>query len=245
MRARKFGRLIYFGMNGSDVTHPALQDEPLCRREGRRRRVRALARARRGRRAASRSTSSSLVTSARRRSIAPRQQAVPAKNPTGHAGSWEDVAYAVRVLAADDASFLNGVVLRVSGGSAERVRVIRFAWFAVALVFVLRAIAAFALPLDRRRGLLLGVEPPARFRLRRPSAGRGLDDRSLRLARPFAGLRALGFRSVRRRHVAGARGVRDRAFGRPPRRRRRRACDGAHAARLARPSARPRPTGRI
>jgi len=43
----------------------------------------------------------------------------PAANPTGHAGSWEDVAYAVRMLVADDAEFLNGVVMRVSGGSVE------------------------------------------------------------------------------------------------------------------------------
>ena len=53
-----------------------------------------------------------------RRSIAPRQ-AVWANNPTGHAGSWQDIGDAVRFLVADESSFLNGVVLRVSGGLVE------------------------------------------------------------------------------------------------------------------------------
>ena len=44
---------------------------------------------------------------------------VKAKNPTGHAGSWQDVAYAVRFLVADEASFLNGVTLGVNGGLVE------------------------------------------------------------------------------------------------------------------------------
>ena len=31
-------------------------------------------------------------------------RAIAAENPTGHAGSWEDVAYAVRFLVSDEAS---------------------------------------------------------------------------------------------------------------------------------------------
>ena len=41
---------------------------------------------------------------------------IPARNPTGHAGSWEDVAGAVRFAVGDDAGFLNGMVLGVNGG---------------------------------------------------------------------------------------------------------------------------------
>ena len=42
--------------------------------------------------------------------------ATAAKNPTGHAGSWEDVAAAVRFAVADENGFLNGMVLGVNGG---------------------------------------------------------------------------------------------------------------------------------
>ncbi|MBV8298420.1 MAG: short-chain dehydrogenase, partial [Candidatus Eremiobacteraeota bacterium] len=39
-----------------------------------------------------------------------------AKNPTGHAGSWEDVAAAVLFATAEENGFLNGMVLGVNGG---------------------------------------------------------------------------------------------------------------------------------
>jgi NAD(P)-dependent dehydrogenase (short-subunit alcohol dehydrogenase family) len=45
--------------------------------------------------------------------------ALPADNPTGHAGSWQDVAAAVRFLLAADAGFLNGMTLGVNGGLVE------------------------------------------------------------------------------------------------------------------------------
>jgi 3-oxoacyl-[acyl-carrier protein] reductase len=45
--------------------------------------------------------------------------ALGAGNPTGHAGSWEDIAYAVRFLVADEAAFISGVSLGVNGGLAE------------------------------------------------------------------------------------------------------------------------------
>jgi len=44
---------------------------------------------------------------------------IAAKNPTGHAGSWEDVADAVRYLVADETTFVNGACLSVSGGLAD------------------------------------------------------------------------------------------------------------------------------
>jgi 3-oxoacyl-[acyl-carrier protein] reductase len=44
---------------------------------------------------------------------------IAAKNPTGHAGSWEDIADAVRFLVADESPFVNGVSLSVSGGLVD------------------------------------------------------------------------------------------------------------------------------
>ena len=45
--------------------------------------------------------------------------ALPAQNPTGHAGSWEDIAAAVRFVLAADNGFLNGMTLGVNGGLAQ------------------------------------------------------------------------------------------------------------------------------
>jgi NAD(P)-dependent dehydrogenase (short-subunit alcohol dehydrogenase family) len=42
-----------------------------------------------------------------------------AGNPTGHPGSWEDIADAVRFAIADDAFYLNGMVLGINGGLIE------------------------------------------------------------------------------------------------------------------------------
>ncbi len=39
-----------------------------------------------------------------------------AANPSGHAGSWQDVAAAVRFAIADENGFCNGMVLGVNGG---------------------------------------------------------------------------------------------------------------------------------
>jgi len=44
---------------------------------------------------------------------------VKPRNPTGHAGSWEDVAYAVRAFIADEASYITAQTLSVSGGLQE------------------------------------------------------------------------------------------------------------------------------
>jgi len=41
------------------------------------------------------------------------------KNPTRHAGSWEDVAYAVRTLVADEAGYITAQSVAVSGGLQE------------------------------------------------------------------------------------------------------------------------------
>jgi 3-oxoacyl-[acyl-carrier protein] reductase len=44
---------------------------------------------------------------------------IAAANPTGHAGSWEDIADTVRFVVRDDADFLNGMVLGVNGGLVD------------------------------------------------------------------------------------------------------------------------------
>ncbi|MDE2572139.1 MAG: SDR family oxidoreductase [bacterium] len=44
---------------------------------------------------------------------------VKRKNPTGHAGSWQDIAYAVRTLVADEAGYINAQTLSVNGGLQE------------------------------------------------------------------------------------------------------------------------------
>ena len=48
-----------------------------------------------------------------------RAATVAARNPTGHAGSWEDVAYAARFLASEEAGFVNGATLGIHGGLVE------------------------------------------------------------------------------------------------------------------------------
>jgi 3-oxoacyl-[acyl-carrier protein] reductase len=118
MRARRFGRIVFFGMNGSRVTQPAR----LMSLYGAAKaavvtfaRTLALEEARHG------ITVNAIEPGDIRDKSATRAQAqtIPAGNPTGHAGSWEDVADAVRFLVGDDAGFFNGAVLGVNGGLVE------------------------------------------------------------------------------------------------------------------------------
>lgn len=118
MRERRFGRLIFFGMNGSHVTQPARSMSLYGAAKAgvvAFARTLALEEARHG------ITVNAIEPGDIRNKDLDRAQAraLSAANPTGHAGSWEDVAYAVRMLAADEASFLNGVTLGVNGGLAE------------------------------------------------------------------------------------------------------------------------------
>src|SRR5271165_6418677 len=118
MRARRFGRLIFFGMNGSHATHPASSMSLYgAAKAG----VVAFARALALEEARHGITVNAIEPGDIRNKDLDRAQARAhgAANPTGHAGSWEDVAYAVRMLVADEASFLNGVTLGVNGGLAE------------------------------------------------------------------------------------------------------------------------------
>ncbi len=115
MRTRGFGRLVFFGMNGSHATQPA---RGLTLYAGAKAAVVAFARSLALEEAGHGITVNVIEPGDIRDKTIERAAAeeVAARNPTGHAGSWEDVAYAVRMLIADEASFLNGVVLGVNGG---------------------------------------------------------------------------------------------------------------------------------
>lgn len=118
MRERGFGRLIFFGMNGSHVTQP----------------VRGLSL-----HAAAKSALVSFARSLaleegrygitvnviepgdiRRKSLAREQaRSQTAANPRGRPGTWEDVAGAVRFFLDPENDFVNGAVLGVNAGSTD------------------------------------------------------------------------------------------------------------------------------
>ncbi len=118
MRARGFGRLVFFAMNGAHATLPARNMSLYAAAKAAVvsfARTLALEEGRHG------ITSNAIEPGDIRNKALDRTgaRAVAANNPTGHAGSWEDVASAVRFLVADDAAFINGAVLSVTGGLAE------------------------------------------------------------------------------------------------------------------------------
>lgn len=118
MRARGSGRLVFFGMNGSHVTLPARGMSLYgAAKSGvvTFARTLALEEATRG------ITVNVVEPGDIRDKEADRATAAasPANNPTGHAGSWEDIAYAVRFLVSEEASFVNGQTIGVNGGLVE------------------------------------------------------------------------------------------------------------------------------
>jgi 3-oxoacyl-[acyl-carrier protein] reductase len=118
MRARRFGRLVFFGMNGSHVTQPARSMALYAAAKAAVvtfARTLALEEARHG------ITVNVIEPGDIRNKAHSREEAraVGANNPTGHAGSWEDVADAVRFAVRDEADFLNGMVVGVNGGMVE------------------------------------------------------------------------------------------------------------------------------
>ena len=118
MRERGFGRLVFFGMNGSSVTQPArLMALYGAAKAG----VVSFARTLALEEAAHGITVNVVEPGDIRDKRADRQLARtrPANNPTGHPGSWEDIADAVRFALGDDAFYLNGMVLNVNGGRIE------------------------------------------------------------------------------------------------------------------------------
>lgn len=118
MRDRGFGRLVYFGMNGSHTTQPAkLMALYAAAKAG----VVAFARTLALEEAARGITVNVIEPGDIRDKRVSRAEARTrsADNPTGHPGSWEDVADAVRFVVSDDAGYLNGMVLSVNGGLVE------------------------------------------------------------------------------------------------------------------------------
>ncbi|MBV8369071.1 MAG: SDR family oxidoreductase [Candidatus Eremiobacteraeota bacterium] len=115
MRARRFGRLVFFGMNGSSVTRPA---RGLALYGAAKAAVVTFARALALEEAEHGISVNVIEPGDIRDKDADRgaARAIPAKNPTGHAGSWEDVAAAVLFATAEENGFLNGMVLGVNGG---------------------------------------------------------------------------------------------------------------------------------
>jgi 3-oxoacyl-[acyl-carrier protein] reductase len=118
MRARRFGRLVFFGMNGSHVTQPA---RSMALYGAAKAGVVTFARTLALEEAANGITVNVIEPGDIRDKTARRAQArtIAAANPTGHAGSWEDIADAVRFVVRDDADFLNGMVLGVNGGLVD------------------------------------------------------------------------------------------------------------------------------
>jgi 3-oxoacyl-[acyl-carrier protein] reductase len=118
MRERGFGRLVFFGMNGSSVTQPA---RGMALYGAAKAGVVAFARTLALEEAAHGITVNVIEPGDIRDKDAGRAaaQARAANNPTGHAGSWEDVAAAVLFATAAENGFLNGMVLGVNGGRTE------------------------------------------------------------------------------------------------------------------------------
>jgi 3-oxoacyl-[acyl-carrier protein] reductase len=118
MRARGFGRLVFFGMNGSHATLPAAGMTLYGAAKAAVvtfARSLALEEGRHG------ITVNAIEPGDIRAKELERAAAlgIPAANPTGHAGSWEDVAAAVRFFLSDEAGFINGQTLGVNGGLVE------------------------------------------------------------------------------------------------------------------------------
>ena len=118
MRTRGFGRLVFFGMNGSHVTQPARN---MALYGAAKAAVVAFARTLALEEARHGITANVVEPGDIRDKRATRAgaRAIRAANPTGHAGSWEDVAAAVRLVVEDGAGYLNGMVLSVNGGLVE------------------------------------------------------------------------------------------------------------------------------
>jgi 3-oxoacyl-[acyl-carrier protein] reductase len=115
MRERGFGRLVFFGMNGSHATLPA---KGMSLYGAAKAAVVNFARTLSVEEAQHGITVNMIEPGDIRDKTLDRAAArhVAANNPTSHAGSWQDIAYAVRFLVSDEASFINGVTLGVNGG---------------------------------------------------------------------------------------------------------------------------------
>ena len=115
MRARNFGRMIFFGMNGSNVTMPAAGLSLYAAAKSGLvafARTLALEEGRYG------VTVHVIQPGDIREKHRTRKEArdQTAGNAVGRAGSWEDIADTVRFLIRDDSDYLTGTVIDVGGG---------------------------------------------------------------------------------------------------------------------------------
>jgi 3-oxoacyl-[acyl-carrier protein] reductase len=118
MRARGFGRFVFFGMNGSHVTQPA---KLMSLYGAAKAAVVAFARTLALEEAKYGIAVNVIEPGDIRNKTATRADAhaISAENPTGHSGSWEDIADAVRFAVRDEGGFFNGTVLGVNGGLVD------------------------------------------------------------------------------------------------------------------------------
>lgn len=118
MRERRFGRLVFFGMNGSSVTRPARGlSLHLAAKAG----VTAFARTLSLEEAKHAITVNVIEPGDIRQKSISREEALgmQAQNPRGRPGTGDDVAGAVRFFLDPENDFINGAVLAVSGGLIE------------------------------------------------------------------------------------------------------------------------------
>jgi 3-oxoacyl-[acyl-carrier protein] reductase len=116
MRAQKFGRVLAFGMIGSETTQGFRH---LSAYAGAKAAVIAFIKSVALEEGPNGVTCNAICIGDVRDKSADRATARSRKeyrNPTTRPGSWEDVGDAVAYLAGDEASFVNGAVLTVSGG---------------------------------------------------------------------------------------------------------------------------------
>ncbi len=118
MRERHFGRLIFFGLNGSQVTRPA---RGLSLHSAAKAAVVAFARALALEEGRYGITVNAIEPGDIRDKTQTRSQARAQKgsNPSGRPGSWEDIADAVRFFSGEESDFITGSVLGVTGGSID------------------------------------------------------------------------------------------------------------------------------
>ncbi|TAM59190.1 SDR family oxidoreductase [bacterium] len=120
MIARRFGRIIFFGMNGSSVTLAARHMSVYAAAKAG---VVALAKCIAIEAAPFNVTCNVVepgdIREGKNLDIAAAAQLAKPKNPTLHAGSWQDIAYAIRCLVGDESGYLTAQVLAVSGGLQE------------------------------------------------------------------------------------------------------------------------------
>jgi 3-oxoacyl-[acyl-carrier protein] reductase len=116
MREKRFGRLVFFGMLGSDVTRPF---RGFSFYQAAKSALVAFARCLATEEAPYGVTVNVVVPGDIRQKSLTRDQARErvASNPRGRTGSYEDVSDAVRFFVAPERDFITGAVLNVTGGS--------------------------------------------------------------------------------------------------------------------------------